>query len=102
MCHPSEPCLGVLREILVASTFRVDSCGNGHHFRTETPWAGGTPVRAIDPEEGQTGACLQCGTPIVLMTHGRKRRYCSKACIWKVRNARLRRTDMTRARELGR
>ena len=81
MCDPLTPCLGVLREILVASTFTITACGNGHHFRRETPWAGGVAVREVACWDHETqGVCLECGTPIETKVRGRPRAYCSNTC----------------------
>ena len=76
MCDPSAPCLGVLRVMLVASTFRVLQCGNAHSFRLATPWAGGVVVR----DDESFDVCIECGTPITPKLRGRPRAYCSNTC----------------------
>ncbi len=62
-CTREAPCNGVLRQVLLASTFKIEECWNGHRFRLEIPWAGGFEMTRPVVLKTEPAACAHCGRP---------------------------------------
>ncbi len=46
-CTREAPCNGVLRQVLLASTFKIEECWNGHRFRCAPHMMSFTWMRSV-------------------------------------------------------